>query len=176
MEGAQIRADAGRDISCFHKGAGGAEFFQNYRYDMDSGDITLLTDGKSRNSEGVFSHDGKRLAYTSTRRNGTDTDLYVQDPLDPESDRMLAELKGGGWEVQDWSPDGKQILVIEEISIAETYTWIFDADTGARVKELTPRVPGEKNRARRGALCQGRQRASTCTTDKGSEFRQVGLL
>ena len=86
-----------------HKGSGGAEFFQNYRFDLLSGEITLLTDGKSRNSMPVFSYDGKRVAYTSTRRDGTDTDLYVEDPLDPKSDRLLAQVQGGGWEVQDWS-------------------------------------------------------------------------
>ncbi len=170
VEGARFEPTQGKYF-VFHKGAGGAEFFQNYRYDMDTGDITLLTDGKSRNSEGVFSHDGKRLAYTSTRRNGTDTDLYVQDPLDPKSDRLLAEVKGGGWEVQDWSPDGKQILVIEELSISESYVWTFDAETGER-KELTPRVAGEK--ISRGQARFGKDgNGIFCTSDKGSEFRRL---
>ena len=31
----------------FSKDVGGGEFFQFYRYDIDKGDITLLTDGKS---------------------------------------------------------------------------------------------------------------------------------
>ncbi len=170
VEGARFEPTQGKYF-VFHKGAGGAEFFQNYRYDLDTGDVTLLTDGKSRNSEGVFSHDGKRLAYTSTRRDGTDTDLYVQDPLDPKSDRMAAELKGGGWAVQDWSPDGKQILVIEEISIVETYTWVFDADPGAR-KELTPRGPGERI-ARHEARFSKDGQGIYCTTDKGSEFQRL---
>ena len=170
VEGARFEPTQGKYF-VFHKGAGGAEFFQNYRYDLDSGEVTLLTDGKSRNSEPVFSHDGKRLAYASTRRNGTDTDLYVQDPLDPKSDRRLAEVKGGGWAVQDWSPDGRQILVIEEISIAESYTWIFDAETGAR-RELTPRVPGE-HIARGEARFSKDGKGIYCTTDKGSEFRRL---
>ncbi len=52
----------------FSKSAGGNEFNQNYRYDFATGEITLLTDGKSRNSEPVWSTKGDRFAYTSTRR------------------------------------------------------------------------------------------------------------
>ena len=70
------------------------------------------------------------MAYTSTRRNGTDTDIYLEFPLDPKTDRLLAECQGGGWEVLDWSPDGKQLLVAEGISISESYLWLVD--TGHR--------------------------------------------
>jgi hypothetical protein len=34
----------------FSKDIGGGEWYQLYRYDVATGDITLLTDGKSRNS------------------------------------------------------------------------------------------------------------------------------
>ena len=132
----------------FHKGTGGAEFFQNYRYDLATGAITLLTDGKSRNSGPTWSNKGDRVAYTSTRRNGADTDIYVQSPTDPKSDRLLAELKGGGWDVVDWSADDKQLLLIEGISVNESYLWIFDAQTGAK-KEVTPRPPEGARRSPR---------------------------
>ena len=104
----------------FSKSAGGNEFNQNFRYDFATGEVTLLTDGKSRNSAPVWSHDGKRVAYTSTRRNGTDTDIYLESPNDPKSDRLLAEVKGGGWQVEDWSPDGRQLLVLEYVTTSST--------------------------------------------------------
>ncbi len=81
----------------FSKDVGGGEWFQYYRYDLDSGDITLLTDGKSRNTGARFSHAGDRMVYTSTRRNNQDTDLWIINPGDPKSDRMLLQLQGGGW-------------------------------------------------------------------------------
>ena len=129
----------------FSKSVGGNEFNQNYRYDLATGDVTLLSDGKSRNSCPTWSHDGTRFAYTSTRRNGADTDLYLESPNDPKTDHLLAEVKGGGWEIADWSPDGSQLLVIEEISINESYLWLFDTKTGART-ELTPRPPPARKR------------------------------
>src|SRR5205814_7636442 len=50
----------------FSKDIGGGEWFQYYRYDVDSGDITLLTDGKSRNLDAVFANHSGKFAYTST--------------------------------------------------------------------------------------------------------------
>jgi len=54
----------------FSRDVGGNEQYQNYRYDLDTGAATLLTDGKSRNGLGIWSRSGKQMAYTSTRRNG----------------------------------------------------------------------------------------------------------
>jgi len=91
----------------FSKDIGGGEWFQYYRYDVDSGDITLLTDGKSRNTDAIFANHSGQFAYSSTRRNGQDTDLWVMNPSDPKSDHMLLQLEGGGWQPTDWSPVDK---------------------------------------------------------------------
>src|SRR6266498_3939660 len=95
------------DYFIFSKDVGGGEWFQLYRYDVASGDITLLTDGKSRNLGARFSHAGDRLTYTSTRRTGKDTDVWIMNPIDPKSDRMLLQLDGGGWVPAAWSFDDK---------------------------------------------------------------------
>ena len=36
--------------------------------------------------------------------NGTDTDLYVVDPRDPSTDRLVAQVSGGGWNIVDFAP------------------------------------------------------------------------
>src|SRR3712207_6893335 len=42
-------------------------------YDIKDGKVTMLTDGKrSQNGGIVWSNDDKRIAYTSTRRNGAE--------------------------------------------------------------------------------------------------------
>ena len=127
----------------FQRDIGGGEWYQLYRHDLATGDITLLTDGKSRNIAGPWSTKGDRMAYTSTRRTGQDTDLWTINPTDPKSDRLVAQLKGGGWEPQDWSPDDSKVLVLEGISVNETYLWLFDAASGEKM-ELTPRKADEK--------------------------------
>ena len=164
------------DYFIFSKGSAGNEFNQNYRYNFADGKITLLTDGRSKNSDSIWSNKGDRIAYTSTRRNGADTDIYVESPTDPKSDKMLAEVKGGGWEVQDWSPDDKQLLVIEEISINESYLWLFDTQSGDR-KELTPRPSegGEKVSYSRARFAKD-GKGIFVTTDRNSEFQRLALV
>src|SRR5467141_4917312 len=75
----------GGDYIVFAKEIGGGEWYQLYRYDMTSGDVTLLTDGKSRNLMGPWSSGGDQIAYMSTRRTGKDTDLWVMNPAEPKS-------------------------------------------------------------------------------------------
>ena len=175
VDGASFEPTKG-DYFIFSKGAGGNEFNQNYRYDFATGEITLLTDGKSRNSEPVWSNRGDRIAYTSTRRNGADTDIYVESPTDPKSDRLLAELKGGGWEPADWSPDDKQLLVLEGISINESYLWLFDTQTGEK-KEITPRPPeGAEKVSYSPALFSKDGKGIFVTTDRESEFQRLAYI
>lgn len=160
----------------FSKSAGGNEFNQNYRYDFATGEVTLLTDGKSRNSSPAWSTKGDRVAYTSTRRNGADTDIYVQSPNDPKSDHLLAQAKGGGWEISDWSPDDSQLLVLEEISINESYLWLFDTKSGART-ELTPRpAAGTEKIAYAQPRFAKNGKGIFVTTDHGSEFQRLAYI
>ncbi len=160
----------------FSKSAGGNEFNQNYRYDFATGEATLLTDGKSRNSSPVWSRDGQQIAYTSTRRNGADTDIYLESPNDPRSDRLLAEVKGGGWQVEDWSPDGTQLLVLEYISINESYLWLFDTKTGSKT-ELTPRPAEDAEKvAYSHALFARDGKGIFATTDRESEFQRLAYI
>ncbi|HSU50920.1 MAG TPA: S9 family peptidase [Segetibacter sp.] len=126
------------DYFLFTKDKGGNEFSQIYKYDLQTADIQLLTDGKrSQNGGIVWSRKGKRIAYTSTARNGADRDVYTMDPSDPSTNKLLLQVEGGGWSVLDWSPDDKQILVSEYISANESHYWLVDAVAGSK-KELTP--------------------------------------
>jgi hypothetical protein len=77
------------------KDIGGNEFNQNYRFDLGTGEIALLTDGKSRNSWGVWSNKGDRMIYTSTRRTGKDNDFYIIDPKNTQSDKRTAPIGDG---------------------------------------------------------------------------------
>jgi dipeptidyl aminopeptidase/acylaminoacyl peptidase len=125
------------DYFIFMKDTGG-ECYQLYRYEFATRKIRLMTDGKSRNRLGPFSSDGERLAYTSNRRNGNDMDLWVLDPDEARSPRLLTQLHGRGWLALDWSPDDKVILVKEEISINESHLWLVETLTGKR-SSLFPR-------------------------------------
>ncbi len=126
------------DYFLFRKDVGGGEWFQIFRFDLASGETTLLTDGKSRNTEFAWSNKGDRIAYASTRRNNADLDFYVMDPAKKASDKMIAQNQGGGWQVHDWSPDDRTLLVVNGVSINESYLWLVDAASGQK-SELTPK-------------------------------------
>ncbi len=155
----------------FAKDTGGNEFSQLYRYDLATGTITLLTDGRSQNGLGPFSHAGDRMIYGSTRRNGKDRDLYVIDPREPKSDHLLAELDGGGWYALDWSPDDQTILVNQGISANESYLWLVASATGAR-KLLTPKRGGDTV-AYEGGRFTPDGKGLYVTTDRDSEFHRL---
>lgn len=158
----------------FAKDVGGGEFYQLYRYDFATGDVTLLTDGKSRNTGAVWSDAGDKLAYGSTRRTGKDVDLYAMNPADPKSDHLVTKLDGGGWEALDWSPDGKKLLVMEEVSANESYLWLVDAATGEKVL-LTPKGGAEKISYAGGQFSKDGKGFFT-TTDRDSEFHRLALV
>jgi dipeptidyl aminopeptidase/acylaminoacyl peptidase len=158
----------------FQKDVGGGEWFQYFRYDVESGESTLLTDGKSRNTAAHWSSNGDLIAYVSTRRNKQDVDLWVMNPASPKTDHLLTQLTGGGWEPQDWSPDDKKILLMEGISVNETYLWIVDAATGEKT-ELTPRKTGEQV-AYANAHFSKDGKGVYVTTDKDSEFQRLAYV
>lgn len=157
----------------FSKDSGGNEFSQNFRYDLADGRITLLTDGASKNSHGVWSNSGDRMVYSSTRRTGKDVDFYTLDPANPESDRLLAELEGGGWFGLDWSPGDAQILVMEYVSINESYLWLLDAHSGEKAL-LTPK--GDSKVSYKGAKFVPNGQTLVVVTDSGSEFDRLMRL
>jgi len=164
----------GGDYIVFMKDIGGGEWFQLYRYDVADGQVTLLTDGKSRNLLGPWSSGGDQVAYVSTRRTGQDTDLWVMNPAAPKSDRLLTQLKGGGWEPLDWSPDDKTILLMEGISINESHLWLVNTSTGEKT-ELTPHNTNERV-SYSSAKFSKDGKGIYVTTDLDSEFERLAFL
>ncbi len=162
------------DSFVLSKDIGGGEFFQFYRYDVATGDVTLLTDGKSRNTNPVWSYTGDKIAYGSTRRTGNDVDLYVVNPTQPKSDHLLVQLQGGGWSPLDWSPDGQKILALEGISVNESYVWLIDVSSGEKTL-LTPKG-GNVKIAYSGGRFSKDGKGIYVATDKDSEFQRLAYI
>ena len=123
----------GRDPS------GGSERPQIYRFDVATRAITLVTDGKSRNGGNavVWSRTSGLVAFDSNRRTGTDRDIWVVDPRDPATARLVLEGTGN-WIAQDWSPDDRELLLEERVSTDARYLWRVDVGSGAKTA-LTPK-------------------------------------
>lgn len=104
----------------FGMDAGGNEFTQLFMLDPDTGDYHMISDGESRNGAVVWSHDGERIAYHSTRRDGRSNDIWVMNPSAPEQAELaLAAPDGSWWGAVDWHPDGEKLLVVQYRSITD---------------------------------------------------------
>ena len=162
------------DYLVFTKDQGGDEFRQIHRLDVATGAITRLSaGGRSQDGLGPWSHQGDRVAFGSTRRNGADRDVYVMDPRDPASTRLVLEVKGGGWGPADWSPDDRTLAVFEGVSVNESYIWQVDVATGAKTL-VTPR--GAEPVAYRGARFGPDGKGLYVTTDRDSEWRRLAYV
>jgi dipeptidyl aminopeptidase/acylaminoacyl peptidase len=167
--GASFEPTAGQ-FMVYAKDVGGGEFFQLFRQDLDSGKVQLLTDGKSRNTGGAWRKDGGRMAFSSTRRTGSDTDIWTMDPRDPATAKLVLEVKGGGWGATDWSPDGKALLVGEFRSILESDLHLLDLAGGQLTKLTLEKASYSDARFSRDG------KAVYLTTDLGSEFHRLARL
>jgi dipeptidyl aminopeptidase/acylaminoacyl peptidase len=113
----------------FGKDIGGNEFWQLYHYDLAGRVVTQVSRGaRSRNDGALWADDGRQLAYSSTERNGTDTDIWLVDVESGERRALVTE--GGSWSAADFSPDGKRLIVIHQVSANESYPGEVDLTTG----------------------------------------------
>ena len=157
------------DLLVVSKDIGGGEFYQLYT--LANGRLNLLTDGKSRNEFGSWDQEGKLIGYSSTRRNGTDSDLYVVDPRDPGTNRLVAQVKGGGWGISDFAPGGGKAAVIEYISITKSNPYLLDIASG----KLTP-IGNHKKDVAYGSLKYAQDGTLWATSDEGSDVQRLGRL
>ncbi len=170
VAGAQFQPHKGTYF-IFKKDVGGGEWFQYYRYDLANGAVTLLTDGKSRNMGAVWSNAGDRIAYASTRRTRGDLDFYTMNPADKTTDKLLVENQGGGWQIDDWSPDDKTLLATNGISINESSLWLVDVATGKKT-QITPE--GKVSWDAIGFSADGK--GIYVTTDRDGEFHRIAHM
>jgi dipeptidyl aminopeptidase/acylaminoacyl peptidase len=77
---------------------------------------------------GGFSPDGTRIAYTATRRNGTDFDIFVQELPDGEPECVWEVT--GYHTVADWAPDGSFLVVSRHHSNLDNDLYRLDLTSG----------------------------------------------
>ncbi|MEO6065271.1 MAG: hypothetical protein ABIP49_05785, partial [Lysobacterales bacterium] len=168
LAGVQATPAGGPEGFVFGKDVGGSEFWQLYFFDLATREIELLTDGRrTRNEQAVLARDGKSLAYTSTARNGSDGDIWVRRLTDGVP-RLLAS-PGGTWYPLDFSPDGKQLLVAQYVSIDDVRPGVIDVATGK-----LERFPVDGGKAGFGAFKFAPDgQAVYFISDEESEFRTL---
>ena len=161
------------DYFIFNKDLGGNEFSQLLKFDMKSKKITLLTDGKrSQNGGVVWNKKGNQIAYASTSRNGGDRDVYIMDPNDLQSNKLVLENKGGGWGIVDWSVNDEQLLIQEGLSVNESRLYTLDLKTGIKTRLL----PEKDERTTYQGVAYARDgKGIFMITNKDNEFNRLAF-
>lgn len=158
----------------YSKDIGGNEFGQLYKLDLKTLQSTLLTDGgRSQNGGVIWRKDGKGFYYSSTKRNGGDRDIYYLDPNNPKSDKLILQVKGGGWGIEDISKDGKKLLIGEYVSANESHIWLLDIESG-KLSEVTDRK--SSGIIQSSAAFSGKDNEIWFVTDKDNEFERLATL
>jgi len=157
------------DVLLVTKDRGGDEYYQLHT--LKDGRLALLTDGKSRNEPNAWSKDGELVAFSSTRRNGVDSDLYVMDPRNPASARIVHESKGGGWALIAFAPGNARAYVADYKSVQDVDLYTLDFATGAMTAIGDP-----KAEIAYSGLEIAPDGTLWVTSDQGSDFQRLGRL
>jgi dipeptidyl aminopeptidase/acylaminoacyl peptidase len=120
----------------FSRDNGGDEQFQLYLLNDRNGDVARLSDGRTRNTDAVFSRDGKWVAWSSVKADSSRYRIMVADASDPKSARAVLE-EDGSWSSADFSFDNKTLAVTRDVSVSEQQIWLVDLTIG-RKEQIKP--------------------------------------
>ena len=110
----------------FTKDIGGNEFSQIYWYDMQSRKSEMISDGESRNFGIEWSNKGDRFAFTSSRRNKKDFDIYISSMNSIKEVSLKVDRGNGYWVATDWSPNDDKLIIIQYLSSTKSNSYILD--------------------------------------------------
>jgi len=158
----------------YSKDIGGNEFGQLFKLDLKTMESKLLTDGgRSQNGGMVWKKDGSGFYFSSTKRNGGDRDIYYMNPLKPDETKLVLEVKGGGWGINDISSDGKRLIIGEYVSANESHLYLFNTDTG-KLEPITDR--SEKQIVQGSAKFGKNPDEIWYVTDRDNEFDRLATF
>lgn len=114
----------------YNRDVNGNEAFQMYSYDMQKRTSLLLTDGKARSTEPVWSRQGTQIVYSSSPPGNNGVNLNWVNPLDPTSNRVLVTSTGNYLKAYDWSPDDASVVYCEFAANTHSKLWLVEVATG----------------------------------------------
>ncbi len=153
----------------FTKDSGGNEFSQIFWYDMSKRESEMLSDGESVNFGMAWSNKGDRFAFTSSRRNKKDFDVYTSGMNAPKEAELQLDKGNGYWITTDWSPDDTKLLLIQYLSSTKSNSYVLDLGT----KELTQLNDPNSEAVFLGSFWDASGESVYITTNQGKEFNTL---
>ena len=182
VNGATFQPTTG-DYLLFLKATGGDEVFRIYRMSLPDKVVTPISTDGERASAPAWNRRGTRIVYTTvtTDRNNRGagaarvaiTKVYIADPLNAETAKVIASFEGGRVSEFRFSPDEKQLVYLEYISANQSHLWLMDAD-GSQQRRITPELKANGSTVFYDAPRFARDGKSLFTTsDRDSEFKRL---
>ena len=119
----------------FLQDVGGTESYQIYDFNLATGKQHMISSGEGRYTGVSFSPDNSKISYTSTKRTGQYSDLYIYD-LKSQKETPLHTVDEVGWSFVAWHPNQEKALIRKYISVAESHLFEIDLETGVKVRLL----------------------------------------
>ncbi len=158
-----------RDEILFGMDAGGNERSQLFL--LGNGvERDLTRDPEAIHYSGGFSPDGARVAFTATRRNGTDFDVFVQGV--PDGDPRIVWEVSGYHTASGWSPDGSFLIVARHHSNTDNDLYKLDLESG----EATLLTPHEGEARFRSPNVTPDGKHLYLATDRDGDFVRLARL
>jgi len=136
VSGGRVCPDYSIPYFLFSKDSAGNERDQIYKFNYLTGAYDILTDGKSKYGYYLWSRKGNKFAFTSTKRNNKDFDIYLGDLTGEKSHILILKVEGD-WSPVDWSFDNTKLLLHKYISANESQLFTFDIKTN-NLTEINP--------------------------------------
>jgi dipeptidyl aminopeptidase/acylaminoacyl peptidase len=114
----------------YTKDTSGNEIFQLYLYEIGASKTTLLSDGKTRSTEPVWSNASDKVVYSSSPSGVQGVSLRLVTPHDPKTDHLFVSSPGGYFKAYEWSPDDKQVVYCDFASNIASTLWLVDVASG----------------------------------------------
>lgn len=154
----------------FLRDQGGNENAQMFWYETATRAVRMLTDGKGLNGGAVWAHDGRRVAFHGTGRDGVSYDLYIAEPANKVGGpRLIFNGFQKSWSVQGWSPDDSKLLIVNRVSANEGHLYVMDVASA----QLTPVSEGKGPASISQAEFTADGRGVYVITNRDSEFEQL---
>jgi Tol biopolymer transport system component/imidazolonepropionase-like amidohydrolase len=106
-----------------------------FRLQVSGGNATQMTTGPYYDSDPAFSPDGQRIAFVSSRDDGSDGNLFLLDLASGKMSRLTHEFQVG---MPSWSPDGKTIAYLSYLRREEYPYGAIPGFTGGAPEMSTP--------------------------------------
>lgn len=157
-------AQPGAERFAYRRDEGGSEYYQGFLRDL-SGQEVRLTRPETRNSDFVFSKDGRQVAWSQVTPGDPNYDIMIAEAANPDGRRVVLEGEGA-MSPLEISADGRRMLLTRYNSVADVELFVLDVASG----DLTRLGPSDRKVHYAGAAF-GPDSASVVTlSDDGSEM------